>query len=154
MEYFCRKCGTKLIDLCCPVCGSKYRVKDKVESTIQAGMLHNKSPQDVIRTLKMHEYISSGLWIIIGVVQIMLFAFLVIGMCNIILAIVSLIYTITQIKPYQYDVYEYYKNRIAHIVICAIVNLLMGGVIGIIGCIYDLFIRNYVLKNKYAFNKI
>lgn len=153
MEYYCSKCGTKLIDLCCPACGSKYRIKTNVVSAPQAGMLHDKNPQDVIRTLKMHEYISSGLWIIIGIVQILLLSFLIIGICNILSAVISLIF-VTRIKPYKYDVYEYYEKRITSIAISAIANLLIGGAIGIIGCIYDLFIRNYVLKNKYAFNNI
>lgn len=153
MDYFCRKCGTKLVDLCCPVCGSKYKVKIKTLPPAHAGMLHDKSPQEVIKKIKMHEFISCGLWIVIGVVQIMFFAFFIMGICNILSAVVSLV-AVLQMKPYKYDVYEYYEKRITAITISAITNLLIGGAIGIVGCIYDLYIRRYVLKNKHAFNKI
>ncbi len=154
MEYFCRKCGTRLIDFCCPSCGTKYKVKTRVVSVPHAGMLPDKNPQEIVTTLKKHEYISSGIWIIIGILQIVFFAFAIMGICNIIGAIASLIYAATQIRPYNYEVYEYYEKHLTYIAISAVANLIFGGIIGVIGCIYELYIRSYVLNNKHAFNKI
>ena len=33
------------------------------------------------------------------------------------------------------------------IIVCLVVNLLFGGLIGIAGAIYDLVVRNYVMEN-------
>ena len=153
MEQFCAKCGSRLDkNYCCSFCGAKYKVKENY-TVPTYGLMPGETPAKIVATLKKHEYFSSALWIVIGVIQIFLFAFAVMGVCNILLAITSLIYTFT-IKPYKYEVYEYYEKRLWVIIVAIISNILMGGVFGVMGAIYDLYIRSYVLKNKYAFNRI
>lgn len=153
MEHFCAKCGSRLDNnYCCSFCGAKYKVKEN-HAVPMYGVMPDKTPTKIVATLKKHEYFSDALWILIGVIQIFLFAFVVMGVCNILFAITSLLYTFT-IKPYKYEVYEYYDKRLCVIIVAIISNLLLGGVFGVVGALYDLYIRSYVLKNKYAFNRI
>ena len=55
---------------------------------------------------------------------------------------------IKQIEKNPIGVYSQYKESLIHHIIILGVNISLGAVIGVIPFIYDLLIRNYVIKNK------
>lgn len=48
-------------------------------------------------------------------------------------------------------IYEYYEKQGTTNIIFLVVNIILGGLIGGIASGYDIYIRNFVMKNKEAF---
>ena len=46
------------------------------------------------------------------------------------------------------NIVEAYEKNLTNIIIFLVVNIFIGGIIGVIGAIYDLVVRNYVLNNR------
>jgi hypothetical protein len=49
---------------------------------------------------------------------------------------------------------EQYDKSLTGIIISIVINLILGGIIGVAGALYDMFmIRGYVLENKAVFEE-
>jgi hypothetical protein len=56
-------------------------------------------------------------------------------------------------QPYPGMVDEY-KNELVSIIIFIGINIAIGGVIGVAGCLFSLYIRNYVIKNEKVLSQL
>ena len=144
MKY-CQHCGTQLPDDAsfCLKCGYP---------TTQAPVNHQ---QVMINTLSSRLKINGIIWIVIACLQILIglnsiWTLLLIGVLNIITA-VNNINSGKNILTNPKGIVAAYEPIVAPI-ITLVYNLILGGVIGVLGSLYYLiFIRGYVMENKQQF---
>jgi GYF domain 2 len=105
----------------------------------------------LIRRLADFERVSGIVWIVLGALQIALIYTAIAGVWNIIAGILRL----TKVKMIKgrsrYIPQEY--EPIRGLVVIAIVNLLLGGLIGLVFVAFDFYIRDKVLANRHLFNR-
>lgn len=107
------------------------------------------------RKLSTKEQTSGIIWVAISIVQLFLGFFFTwwifaVGIINMITAIGSFKKAKRVLTPYQGMVEEYDK-QLVFLIIALAYNLLIGGIIGVVGNIYDVTTRNFVLENKHIF---
>ena len=151
MKY-CTKCGKQIHDeaVICVGCGSP------VEDTYTKSFLDNSPNQEVnsnnlVNTLSARYNTYGIIWIVIAIIQIISIACLPVGLWNLYAAY-------TNIK-YGKAIRENPTNIVAAhtpifgAVICLVINLIFGGVIGVAGSIYYFIaIRGFVMENQAVFN--
>lgn len=147
---FCPDCGNKLIENAayCSACGAP------VKGAIRQPMT---DIDDCIKKLSLKEQIAGIVWIVVGVFQIIIgyigsFIVLLLGAVNIITGITRLKQSQKVQTPYSGMVDEY-RKKWKSLVVDLILNLLMGGVVGLtcmIATLCDVNTRKYVLKNETA----
>ena len=102
-------------------------------------------------------YVSVVVWLIIASLQILFgLPLLIIGYgismigCGAwnIYASITRIKAIDTYKAHPELIYPYFESDLDHILIFLGINLLLGGVIGVIASIYDLILRLYVVSHK------
>lgn len=155
MKY-CHHCGTQLDDNTkfCSRCGKSTTGEPKT-SAQGASASQAKTDEDIVKTLSDRLQISGIIWIIIGAIQI------IIGLCGtiipIIVGVLNIISAVNDLKNSKRiltdptGIVAAYEPITMPIVVLAY-NLLVGGVIGVIGSIYHLLcIREHVVKNKDKF---
>lgn len=154
MKY-CTHCGKELLDeavICvgcgCPVSG-------------QSGQAVNGTTADssvLLNTLSQRLNTNGIIWLVIGVLQILGGIFinwflLIVGVLNIISSIQDMNYSKTMLTNPAGIVAKF--SPITGPVITLIYNLVIGGVIGVVGSIYYFVaIRNYVMENKQGFESM
>lgn len=90
-------------------------------------------------------------WIVIGVIQIITIVFGIAGIWNIVNSAIGICNT-SHIQAGNRSVYLSYKNSLQSLVYFAVINIFLGGVIGIFVVVGNLLLRNYVIKHKWAFD--
>ena len=129
----------------CPSCGQELRVRN--HKAAAAAM----SPSEVVaEKVKRGELISGLLWLVVGVVQLILVYTAAAGVWNVINAIIRL-RSVGNIRVGNPEVVPWYENRRTSLIIFAVVNLILGGVVGVALVAFDWWVRDYVIKNKTAF---
>lgn len=129
----------------CPSCGQELRVRN--HKAAAAAM----SPAEVVAAkVKRCEMISGFLWLIIGVVQVFFVYTAAAGVWNVINAIIRL-RSVGNIRVGNPEVVPWYENRRTSLIVFAVVNLVLGGVVGVALVAFDWWVRDYVLNNKTAF---
>ena len=109
--------------------------------------------QQVTKTLSDREKISAIIWIIIGALQCLSFVAVVAGGWNIYAGVSRLKQSNAVLQPWK-GIVKSYEDSQTNIIIGLVINLFLGGVIGVIGSIFDLVaIRGYVLENRQVFEK-
>ncbi len=107
----------------------------------------------VANNLAEKEKLAAFIWLIIGITQCLSFFFFISGAWNIYAAISRFKQAKAVMEPWPGIVQAYDKWQ-SNIIIAAVINLIFGGVYGLIGCAYDYFvIRKYVLDNKAVFEE-
>lgn len=144
---FCTHCGKELFEeaVICPGCGCAVGTA-AVPTVAKNGLLTKLSER-----VKMNAII----WLVIGVLQI------IIGLCGTWLPlIVGILNMISAVRDMNYSktVLENPVGIVANFesltspVITLVYNLVIGGVIGVIGSIYYFVgLRGFVMENKNAF---
>ncbi|MBE6687636.1 MAG: hypothetical protein E7591_10495 [Ruminococcaceae bacterium] len=113
----------------------------------------NNDIQSVSKTLSEREKISAIIWLVIGILQCLSCVAIIAGVWNIIAAVNGFKRSKNVLTPWP-GIVAFYDKMMTNIIIALIVNLLVGGVIGVAGAIYDmLLVRNYVLENKKVFEE-
>ena len=121
----------------------------------------DSATQSEATRLAVLEQTAGLIWIIIGILQILAFipflflfgyglALLFVGIWNIIQSRRRLAFT-KVIMSRAPGVVAAYKENLGMIILFIFINLFFGGVIGVIGCFYDLYVRSQVLKSKDIF---
>jgi len=129
----------------CPSCGQELRVRN--HKAAAAAM----SPSEVVaEKVKRGELISGLLWLVVGVVQLILVYTAAAGVWNVVNAIIRL-RSVGNIRVGNPEVVPWYEKRRTSLIIFAVVNLVLGGVVGVALVAFDWWVRDYVLKNKTAF---
>jgi hypothetical protein len=100
--------------------------------------------------IRKYETISGILWLIIGAVQLVLVWTAAAGVWNIINAIMRL-RSVKSIYAGNPAIVPWYDSRRNWLIAFAIVNLVLGGVIGVFLVAFDWWMRDYVLRNRAVF---
>jgi hypothetical protein len=108
------------------------------------------SDDDLIRRIADYERISGILWIGIAILQLISIYGALAGIWNIIAGIVR-IKTAKRIRIRESLIPSEFEG-VANLVTIGIINLALGGVIGIVFVGFDFFIRDKVLSNRHLFN--
>ena len=108
------------------------------------------SADSVVQKIKNGEIISSIAWLVIGVIQCLSVAAIAAGIWNIVNAIIRLI-NLKNIYLRNAGVVAYFDQRKIWIIVMAIVNIVLGGVVGALLALYDWYIRDLALKNRAVF---
>ncbi len=151
MKY-CTHCGKELLDeaVICVGCGCPVAGQHTQTVTGQ--------PADgatLINTLAQRLNTNGIIWLVIGVLQILGGIFLnwfllIVGVLNIISSVQDMKYSKTLVEKPTGIIAKF--EPITGPVITLVYNLVIGGVIGVIGSIYYFVaIRNYVMENKQFF---
>lgn len=107
--------------------------------------------KQVVTTLSEREKISGIIWIVIGAMQCLSFVGIICGAYNIYAGIMTLKRSKQVLTPWP-GIVNFYQSWLTSIIIAIVMNVIFGGVFGVIGALYDLFaIRGYVLENKNVF---
>lgn len=130
----------------CPYCSAPYSatVCQPVKSAPVSG------PAAVAAKVRRGEVISNIAWIVIGIVQCVTLYAAAAGVWNIINAIVSL-RNVKNIQPGNAAVVPYFDGRKVWLIVLAVVNLVLGGVVGVLLVLFEWYLRDYVLRNRSAF---
>lgn len=105
---------------------------------------------DAVRRIADYERLSGIFWMCLGVIQVLSVVGIVAGIWNI-FAATSRFALVPRIRRRDPEVPELYEGM-GGIVIIAIVNLLLGGVIGLAFAAFDFYIRDQVLRNRVLFD--
>lgn len=108
-----------------------------------------RANEDVVRRLADYEKLSAIFWTALGVVQIFTIVGIVAGIWNLIAA-TTRFRIVPLIRQRDASVPALYEG-IGGIVVIAIVNLLLGGVIGVLFAAFDFYVRDQVLSHRYLF---
>lgn len=108
--------------------------------------------QEITKNLADKEKTSGIIWIVIGAIQVLTCAACIAGAWNIYAGISRLKQAKAVENPWPTIVADYDKWQ-TNIIICLVINLIFGGVIGAAGCIFDFMTRSYVLDNKAVFEE-
>ena len=151
MKY-CTHCGKELLDeaVICVGCGCAVAGR-------QGQSAYNTAVDSatLLNTLSQRVKTNGIIWLVIGVLQILGGLFinwflLVVGVLNIVSSVQDMNYSKTLHENPTGIVAKF--EPITGPVITLIYNLIIGGVIGVIGSIYYFVaIRNYVMENKQFF---
>ena len=125
----------------------KYKILNNISNNYSS-----EGKEDILRKIADKEQTSGVIWIVIGVLQVIIglcgtIIPLFVGIWNIYNASLRMKYAKNIIKR-QKDLVKEYNNNLSNCIIFLIINIFVGGIIGIVGAIYDLYIRNYVLDNQ------
>ncbi|MBQ7962685.1 MAG: hypothetical protein IJ289_08820 [Clostridia bacterium] len=102
------------------------------------------------KTLIDKEKVAFIIWLVIGIVQCITLVAVFAGAWNIYCAIQTN-NRCKSLESYPRGVCEMYDRQQTNLIIALVINLLVGGCIGIAGVIYDFITRDYVLKNREYF---
>lgn len=172
---FCPYCGTQLSDDAkfCTKCGKHTTPHDQPSQN--EGYSQNVPPpinylnqtnnfsniNALLAELSAKEKVAGIIWIVIACIQILAavlinsvaLVVLICGAWNIYAGYTRLKQSKRVLAPWP-SLVNAYDKWLSKIIINIIINVLIGGVIGVIGAIYDLFLRNFVLTHKNEFNSI
>ena len=148
---FCQYCGNKILSeaVMCNQCGRMVQNINQTLSEMQFNGTDYETWQ--VNQIANHQTISNIIWLVIAIIQICSIICIIAGIWNII-AVSSSWGLPEQIKKRKKIVPSYYEG-IAGLIIMAVVNFFLGGIIGVILIGYDFYIRSLVLDNKKLFNK-
>ena len=151
MKY-CTYCGKELSDeaAICIGCGCPV-------NTVKSQSVQNNSHDmaTLLSTLSERLKLNGIIWLVIGILQIIGGIFinwflLIVGVLNIIFSVQDMQYSKTLLENPTGIVKRF--EPVTGPIIILVYNLVIGGVIGIVGSIYYFIaIRNYVIENKSAF---
>lgn len=106
----------------------------------------------VLQNISSKEKVSGIIWIVVAAIQILVglaynWVTLLIGVWNLICGITR-ITNAGKIEERANSIVETYEKSLTSTIIFLVLNIFIGGLIGIAGAIYDLVVRNYVLNNQ------
>jgi len=153
----------------CPFCGEEIkRIAKKCKHCmeyldpvlIKANSSSNQStgsnindPERILKQIYDREHLSSIFWIVFGVLQCCTGYLAIAGIWNIINGFLSR-KLLEKIKRKDSDIPEVYDKSSSGIVIIGVVNIFLGGLIGVAFAVYDYYLRKLVLENKALFNNL
>lgn len=120
-------------------------------------MSQSQNGEHIIQTICTYERLSAIFWIILGIFQILTILFFyifgpIVGIWNIFAAISSL-KLIPRIKARDPQIPAIYRGVIGLILI-GLINLFLGGFIGVFFVLFDFYIRHIVLSNSHLFTGV
>ena len=149
---FCIACGTSqtMGDFYCSKCGSPVGANLPGTPMTQHGTVMENSADHMIRRIADYERISGILWIVLGAIQVLSIFGILAGIWNI-FAGISRIRLVTAIQQRDSSIPARFEG-VASLVIIGVINLFLGGIIGIVFVAFDFYVRDCVLSNRSIFN--
>ena len=159
---YCGQCGARLPVATanfCGACGAGVHLRHAVAPLPQLQPqppVHVPSRVDAhhdaetIRRIADYERLSAILWMILGLVQILSIVAIIAGVWTV-FAAWSRFRRVPFIRERDCRVPETYEG-VAGLVIIGLVNLFLGGLIGVVFVIFDFIVRDKVLSNRHLFN--
>ena len=149
---YCHKCGKPLADgaVFCSYCGQPVPVPGGAPSRAPVASIP-ADPAGIVARIRRNEIIINVLWFALGVVQLVFLYTAAAGAWNIVIAILALcnVKNITVGNP---NVVPYYDSRKTGLIVAGVVNVVLGGVVGVLLTLYSLRVRQFVLNNAGAFD--
>ena len=119
-------------------------------------------PNKVTQTISTMVTISAVIWLLIAIYQILvglIFAIFGVGLVTLLCGAWNIYACVSNFKHAKWvkncnsiaqgqAIVDSYESSLGKIIIFLITNLTIGGGIGVIGSIYDLILRAYVLKHR------
>ena len=150
---FCMRCGTALLSAAsfCSNCGVNVKGTDDLgaNAAMPAPASGNQSDETLIRQIADYEKLSGILWIGLGVIQVLTVIAVIAGIWNLYAG-----YTRIKAQPLILARHKSVPDSFESInglVIIGLINLILGGVIGVLFVAFDYVIRDKVLSNKHLF---
>ena len=111
-----------------------------------------KPDNAIISQIVDKEKISLIIWAVIAGCQIFIGLFIYdvafyVGIWNVVACIMSYNFC-KKIQKSSIGIYDHYNNNLIACIVFLLINLFAGGVIGVAGAGYDLYVRNFAMKNK------
>ena len=100
------------------------------------------------------EKLAAIIWLVIGIMQCLSGVLIIAGAWNIYASITRFKQAEAVKNPWPglVDAYDKWQSNI---IVSIVINVIFGGLIGVVGGLYDMFVvRNYVLQNKDIFNEV
>lgn len=143
--------GTHVVN--CPYCSAPYsltvnQTQRNASPTIASAPVSSSAA--VAAKVRRCEVVSSIAWIVVGVVQCVAVFTAAAGVWNIINAIIAL-RNVKNIQPGNSAVVPYFDQRKVWLIVLAVVNLILGGVVGVLLVLFEWHVRDFVLRNRSAF---
>ena len=132
----------------CPYCSAPYSVT--IQQAVQQKKAPVSGPAAVALKAKRCEVVSGVAWLLVGVVQLLMVYTAAAGVWNVINAFVAL-RNCKNITPGNPHVVPYFEGRKVWLIVMAVVNLILGGVVGVLLVLFDWHVRDFVLRNRSAF---
>lgn len=107
----------------------------------------------VAAEVSRREQISAIVWLILGILQVLTCVGILAGAWNIYSATTHFKASKNALNR-QSTTPAIYDASTNNIVIALVINLVLGGVFGAAWCIYDFMIRDYVMNNREAFDRV
>ena len=106
----------------------------------------------VLQNISSKEKVGGIIWIVVASFQLLIgltynWIIMFIGIWNLIIGITR-ITNAGKMEQRANNIVETYENTLTSLIIFLILNIFIGGIIGVVGAIYDLVVRNYVLNNR------
>ncbi len=142
----CTNCGKEIPEGSgfCPNCGKK------LGGEFSPSQPPRTPAEEVAKEIRDDTRTSAILWIVIGSIQILGCITIIAGVWNLVMGIRRLSFSET-IAPGNAEVYRAFDNGLSNIIITAVLNFVLGGIVFALLCIWDYFIRDKVIRNASVF---
>lgn len=135
----------------CPFCSEPYTFTVSAPSG-QRGQKNivGTGFAEIASKVRRYELLAGIAWIIIGAIQCILVYTAAAGAWNIVNGIMR-IRSAQNIQAGNSFVVTYFDQRKIWLIVLAVVNLILGGVVAVLLVLFDWYVRDYVLQNRAAF---
>lgn len=150
LKMYCVSCGNILNDgdKFCNSCGANVVRNDEVVSISINSISHD---DDLIRKLSDYEKVSGILWMILGVIQVVTVIGVIAGIWNL-FAGYSRIKISPRILRKDIKIPDEFEGM-ADLIIIGVINMVLGGFVGLVFVAFDYIIRDKILTNKHLFTE-
>lgn len=155
---FCKNCGANNPDnvAFCAECGAQM-AEEQQEVQYEAPV-NDVPPQTAVseedemavKRIRDNAKLCAILWIVVGAFQVLSCIGAFAGGWNIVMGIRGLKFT-ESIVPGNRAVYDYYDKAMNTLIVGAVINFVLGLLVGCALSAFEFYIRDSVLKNKKAF---
>lgn len=106
----------------------------------------------ILQNISSKEKVGGIIWIVVASIQLLIgltynWITMFIGIWNLIFGIMR-ITNAGKIEQRANNIVKEYEKDLTNIIVFLVLNVLAGALIGVIGAIYDLVVRSYVLNNR------
>lgn len=151
---YCGNCGKEISGPgnFCEYCGAKAGAPQSAQAIAVSSPSTADNEENLVRRLADFVRMSGWFWIILGVIQICTLLASIAGIWNIIAGIVEL-GTSKKVRRRDPSVPKLFEG-IAGLIIMGVVNIFLGGIIGVGIIIFDVYVRDKILTNRHLFDSI
>lgn len=148
---FCTKCGANLPDDAelCTQCGAAIGGQQTRNSNPIPPMASGEE-ENAVKRIRDNAKLCAILWIVVGGIQCLSCVGIIAGVWNIVIGVREL-KAVENIVLGNRAVYDNYDKSMTIIIIGAVINFMLGGLIGCALSAFEYYIRDQVIKNRKAF---